>query len=155
MEFLFLKEELVKDPGIALERARDGAEYLDGLYGDDWDRSINLQTLDIKRPFHCVLGQLICQGRTAYLMSPRNGVDRGFSCGMLLDVVTLFARIPALDRSYAVLTDAWKIVLRERREAGETHRDDRADFVQRESAPTLRAPAIGSTSEIPERTLAT
>jgi hypothetical protein len=114
MNLWLWKEELVPDFDTALARARAGAAYLDTKYGTGWDQVIDAEQLDISSPFRCVLGQL---GKNGYfcLPSPQRAADCGFTCGLFLDLVVMCLRIPAVVRSYALLSEAWKVVLDERR----------------------------------------
>jgi hypothetical protein len=118
MNLFLWKEELVRDFDTAIGRAQDGAAYLDKKFGPEWDRVLDLERLDIASPFRCVLGQLGSQGHLC-IMGPRRSVDRGFSCGILLDCLSLVVRWPALTQSYALLNQAWKAVIRQRRRRSE------------------------------------
>jgi len=39
------------------ERVKDGAEFLNFIYGDEWKQKINLETLDLQSGKSCILGQ--------------------------------------------------------------------------------------------------
>ncbi|MEZ6127656.1 MAG: hypothetical protein R3C59_03175 [Planctomycetaceae bacterium] len=103
----------VPDMAIAVERARFGADLLERLYGRDWHHKVCVDRLDIGSPFCCVLGQLLWQGhfQVAFL-SLSEAVKCGFSCGAW-DFL-FFAQPPWISRSYDRLTEAWRLVLRER-----------------------------------------
>jgi hypothetical protein len=115
--------ECIHDPAVARERAENGAAYLDQKFGPDWDRVIDAARLDIGT-FVCILGQLARHGMIC-LPSPRRGVDCGFTCGVVMDVLVLLSHLPLIGRhlplsrvvrSYALLTDAWREVLLRRRQ---------------------------------------
>ena len=112
MNFMLWKEELVPDLDSAMGRAQAGAEYLDRKFGPRWDQVINVDRLDIAS-FRCVWGQLARHGFFC-LPTPRRAVDCGFSCGSLMDLVVLL-RLSSVPRSYERLTQAWKVVIRQRR----------------------------------------
>ncbi len=104
----------------ALNRARSGAEFLDQRLGPDWDRKIDLDRLDIQCPFNCVLSQLMRRGHLLLLFVDfAAGVNYGFSCGMV-DAIFLIP-VPSVDRSFQRLTEAWKLVIRERRGEEQPH----------------------------------
>ena len=107
---------LVRDSATAMARARAGAAYLDRRIGPEWDQLIDLETLDIKHPLYCVCSQLARQGYRSHLLMTLAGyVDRGFSCGLLADVVVQACRPPEVVRSYDLLNQAWGHLIRERR----------------------------------------
>ncbi len=112
--------QLVPDLKTALNRARNGAFYLDSKFGPKWDRKIDLDRLDIGSPFHCICGQLVGHGHLSMLV-PSQCVRNGFSCGVF-DLVSPFIRTGFIRRAYDRLTSAWKIVLQERRRHDETQR---------------------------------
>ncbi len=87
--------------------------WLDAKYGSDWDRRIDFDRLEIGSPIRCVVGQLIRHGYLSMLFATQI-VAHGFSRG-LLDVVVILLPIGPVKRAYRPLTDAWKVVLRERR----------------------------------------
>jgi len=103
----------------ALARARSGAAWLDSKYGPDWDRRIDFDRLQIGSPIWCIVGQLIMHGYLSMLFATRI-VEHGFSRG-LLDVVVVLLPIGPVKRAYQPLTDAWKVVLRERRGPSQPH----------------------------------
>ncbi len=115
MDFPLFKEDPVKNLDEALVRARLGTAYLDEKFGPDWDHQIDLNRLNIKSPINCVLSQLMWRGHLSLLLflDLRKAVDYGFSCG-IVDAIC-WIPIPALDRSFQRLTQAWKLVLSERR----------------------------------------
>lgn len=113
MNLFLWKEELVPDRESAMAKARAGIAYLDKKYGRGWQRDIDVEQLDIKSPVHCVLGQLTRKGYFL-LPTPRRAVECGFSCGIFLDLISLFYRRGQLLRSFALLTEAWQSLLRER-----------------------------------------
>jgi hypothetical protein len=116
MNFLLWKEELVPDLDTAMARSRAGVQYLDGKFGPDWDRLIDLDTMHIMSPFSCILGQVNRKGRFC-MPTPRRAVNCGFSCGIFLDLATvLFIRPRRLVRSFDLLTQAWATQIRWRRE---------------------------------------
>jgi hypothetical protein len=100
-------------PEWAMTRARNGARWLDAKYGPDWDRRIDFDRLEIGSPIRCVVGQLIRHGYLSMLFATQI-VAHGFSRG-LLDVVVILLPIGPVKRTYRPLTDAWKVVLRDRR----------------------------------------
>jgi hypothetical protein len=100
----------------AMQRARSGAAWLDAKFGRDWDRRIDFEKVQIGSPIRCIVGQLITHGYLSMLFAT-NIVQHGFSRG-LLDIVVVLLPITPVKRAYQPLTNAWKIVLRERR--GET-----------------------------------
>ncbi len=60
----------IEQPDWAMARARMGAAWLDSKFGPDWDRRIDLETLDIGSLDNCILGQL---GRQKLPGMPFNG----------------------------------------------------------------------------------
>ncbi len=115
---LLEREELSQETGFeqqdwAMSRARNGAAWLDAKFGPDWDRQIDFEKLEIGRPIRCIVGQLIRHGYLSLLFAT-GIVDHGFSRG-LLDVLVVLLPFAPLRRAYRPLTNAWKIVLRERR----------------------------------------
>jgi hypothetical protein len=109
---------LVTDLDTAIARARAGAAYLDRRVAPGWDQTIDLDRLDIASPFSCVLAQL---GQAGYFTVCFPGawrvIEYGFSCGILEDLMSLVYRPRKLARAFELLTEAWRIVLSERREA--------------------------------------
>jgi hypothetical protein len=106
-------------PEWAMTRARNGARWLDAKYGPDWDRRIDFDRLEIGSPIRCIVGQLIRHGYLSMLFATQI-VAHGFSRG-LLDVVVILLPIGPVKRAYRPLTDAWKVVLRERRGPAQAH----------------------------------
>jgi hypothetical protein len=115
--------EVLRDPAVARRRAENGAAYLDAKFGPDWDQKIDVKRLDIGT-FACVLGQLNFQGMIC-VPGPRQAVDCGFTCGLVMDVLVLLTHVPLIGRllpfsdvarSYDLLTQAWRQVLRQRRQ---------------------------------------
>jgi hypothetical protein len=106
------QETEIEQSEWALERARNGAAWLDSRFGPDWDQCIDLETLDIGTYKYCILGQLHRQGypRTMYV---RKAIQKGFSRG-LLDSLTMLFPFGPFKRAYRPLNEAWKAVLRER-----------------------------------------
>lgn len=114
MNFLWLKEDPVKNLDHAMARARLGEAYLDERFGPEWDHKICLDRLDIKSPINCVLSQLLRQGHLSLLfLNLQEGVEYGFSCGLIDSFCWI--PIPAVNRSFRRLTHAWMLILRERR----------------------------------------
>lgn len=114
MNFLWLKEDPVKNLDQALVRAHLGETYLDEKFGPDWDQLIDVDRLNIKSPINCVLSQLMRQGHLSLLfLSLQEAVNYGFSCGMV--DASFWIPFPAVNRSFRRLTHAWKLILRERR----------------------------------------
>ena len=106
-------QDPVPDMATARDRVRAGAFYLDGLYGNEWARKINVSRLSIRSPIHCILGQLIRQWHFESVFLPL--VDRGeygFSCG-LWDAC-FFLPPPWVRRSFDRLTLAWKKLIKDR-----------------------------------------
>jgi hypothetical protein len=106
-------ETQIEPPAWAVTRAGDGAAWLDSKFGPDWDRRINLETLDIGTLDRCILGQLGCQTSTRGLMFPGQAIKRGLSLGFL-DILTLLLPIGPVKRAYQPLSNAWRAVVRER-----------------------------------------
>jgi hypothetical protein len=98
----------------AMTRARHGAAWLDSNFGPEWDRQIDFDKLRIGSPIRCIVGQLILHGYASLLFATRI-VDHGFSLG-LLDILVVLLPFAPLKRAYRPLTDAWRKVLRERRD---------------------------------------
>jgi hypothetical protein len=109
----------VENADWALARARSGAAWLDSKYGPDWDRRIDFERLEIGSPIWCIVGQLIMHGYLSMLFATQV-VDHGFSRG-LLDLVVILLPIGPVKRAYRPLTEAWKTVLRERRDPSGSH----------------------------------
>lgn len=103
----------------AVDRARNGAAWLDAKFGPDWDRQIDFEKLEIGGPLRCIVGQLILHGYLSLLFATQI-VDHGFSRG-LLDILVVLLPIAPFKRAYRPLTGAWKAVLRERREKTPPH----------------------------------
>jgi hypothetical protein len=118
MKFSLQNAGLVSDIAIATARARKGAAWLDTWAGPEWDRRVNLNRLDIMSPFHCIVGQLWLQCLLSNEFHTKYSlyVGRGFSCGPWMDSLVLVFRPPAAVRSYKLLTQAWKLVILERRQ---------------------------------------
>ncbi len=106
-------ETQFEPPDWAMTRARNGAAWLDSKFGPEWDRRIDLETLDIGTLDRCILGQLGCQICTGSLMFPGQAIKRGLSRGFL-DILTLLLPIGPVKRAYQPLNEAWKAVVRER-----------------------------------------
>jgi hypothetical protein len=106
-------------PAWAMARARNGARWLDAKYGPDWDRRIDFDRLEIGSPIRCIVGQLIRHGYLSMLFATQI-VAHGFSRG-LLDVVVVLLPIGPVKQAYRPLTEAWKVVLRERRGPAPAH----------------------------------
>jgi hypothetical protein len=106
-------ETQIGPPEWAMTRARSGAAWLDSKFDPDWDRRIDLETLDIGTLDRCILGQLGCQTSTRGLMFPSRAIKRGLSLGFL-DILTLLLPIAPVIRAYQPLNDAWRAVVRER-----------------------------------------
>ena len=106
-------QDPVPDMSIAITRAEAGARYLDEVRGENWHQRINLESLNISSPFNCILGQFLRQGHLgmAFISLPE-AVAHGFSCG-LWDFL-FFAQPPWLSRSFDRLTEAWKMLIRDR-----------------------------------------
>jgi hypothetical protein len=102
-----------EQPEWAMARARKGAAWLDSKFGPEWDRRIDLETLDIGTVDRCILGQLGCQTSTRGLMFPGQVIKRGLSLGFL-DILTLLLPIGPVKRAYQPLNNAWRAVVRER-----------------------------------------
>ena len=121
MQFLFLKESPAKDYQTALERARYGDAMLERKYGPEWDLMIDVDRLDIASTTDCIIGQITRKSGVAFwMLNTRLGVDSGLGSGAILDAIDIvmrafFIRIRPLDRSFKLLTAAWKQVLEERR----------------------------------------
>lgn len=111
------KEELVPDLDTALARAQAGAAYLDKKFGPVWAHYIDLDRLNVASPFNCVLAQINRKYRFCQPGLLRKVVDCGFSTGLFTECFGLIFRIPAVVRSYRLLTEAWRILLRQRRQA--------------------------------------
>jgi hypothetical protein len=135
-------KRLVADLAAATDRVESGAAYLDEEIGPEWDRKIDLATLNIKSNSRCIWGQLFRHGYLRpLLMSPRRLVDRGFTCEPLTQILVQFVRPSEVFRSYALLTQAWRqVILERRRQRSEP-----------DSMPQPTRPA----SEVPEEMAAT
>lgn len=140
------KAGLVADYRTAFDRASTGAAYLDKRFGPKWDQAIDPGKLDIGSMWHCVIAQLGRQGYH-FLTTPQHAINCGFSCGLLVDSVALFYRSPDVERSFELLRDAWRQVLRQRRDqsdisaslAGEpafTHQSYEVDRLRLRPNPT-------------------
>jgi len=117
MRFLSF-EDPVKDDDVALSRARAGMVFLDRRLGPDWDRKIDLDRLDVGSPARCIQAQLLRRGHWSLIFQSLAGeVERGFACG-LIDLL-FWLPIPSVKRSYQRLTQAWKLLLLERRREAE------------------------------------
>ncbi len=103
----------------AVDRARNGAAWLDAKFGPDWDGQIDFEKLEIGSPLHCIVGQLILHGYLSLLFATQI-VDHGFSRG-LLDILVVLLLIAPFKQAYRPLTGAWKAVLRERRDKTPPH----------------------------------
>jgi hypothetical protein len=109
----------VEEPDWAMTRARSGAAWLDSQFGPAWDRDIDFEKLEIGSPIRCIVGQLILHGYLSLLFATHI-VDHGFSRG-LLDILVVLLPIGPFKRAYRPLTNAWKVVLNERRGSSEPH----------------------------------
>jgi hypothetical protein len=112
-------EAQVDEHAWAAERARNGTAWLDSQFGPEWDRDIDFEKLEIGSPIRCIVGQLIRHGYLSLLFATHI-VDHGFSRG-LLDVLVVLLPIGPFKRAYRPLTDAWKVVLQERRGLARPH----------------------------------
>jgi hypothetical protein len=112
-------EARVEAHAWATERARSGAAWLDSQFGPEWDRDIDFEKLEIGSPIRCIVGQLILHGYLSLLFATHI-VDHGFSRG-LLDILVVLMPIGPFKRAYRPLTDAWKVVLEERRGTTRPH----------------------------------
>ncbi len=108
---------LVTEPAEALARASRGAAWLDRELGPGWERKINVDRLDIKSPFRCVLAQLCWKGVGLFLprLSVPEYISHGFSCGRLTDSLVHAFPMPDAMRSYELLNQAWASVIIARR----------------------------------------
>ncbi len=142
-----LRDGGVPIPEWAMTRARNGARWLDAKYGPDWDRRIDFDRLEIGSPIRCVVGQLIRHGYLSLLFATQI-IAHGFSRG-LLDVVVILLPIGPVKRAYRPLTDAWKVVLRERRGPAQGAREAcRTRVAGRRCPPGRRLRASGVTPPI-------
>jgi hypothetical protein len=119
MDLAEVDKAAVENADWALARARSGAEWLDSKFGSDWDRRIDFERLEIGSPIWCIVGQLILHGYLSMLFATHI-VDHGFSRG-LLDLVVILLPIGPVKRAYRPLTNAWKVVLLERRAPTNPH----------------------------------
>src|SRR5262245_44369486 len=126
---LLWKKDPVPDEATAFQRTAAGIAYLDHRFGPDWDRTLNLDVLDIGSPFRCVLGQL---GPWRFVFNAPPAVACGFSTGVWSDVMFLVWRAAPLARSFERLTYAWKVLVRQRRH----ERDVQARLLEARSATT-------------------
>jgi hypothetical protein len=110
----------VESQDWAMIRARSGAAWLDAKFGPDWDRQIDFDKVQIGSPIRCIVGQLITHGYLSLLFATHI-VDHGFSLG-LLDILVVLLPVGPAKRAYQPLTDAWQIVLRERRGETQPHK---------------------------------
>jgi hypothetical protein len=113
------QEAGVEHQDWAMDRARNGAAWLDAKFGREWDRQIDFEKLEIGSLIRCIVGQLILHGYLSLLFATQI-VDHGFSRG-LLDILVVLLPIAPLKRHDRPLTDAWKAVLRERRDKTPPH----------------------------------
>ncbi len=107
----------VADLESARVRAEKGAAWLDKKLGPGWERCIDLERLDIFSPRHCVLGQLIREGRFLFI-TPWSAIRKGFGCGVVVELLALIGiRSKKAVRCYGLLTEAWRALIVERLEA--------------------------------------
>jgi hypothetical protein len=106
---IWWKTDPVPDERTAFARASAGMAYLDQHYGPAWDRRLDVEHLDIASPVCCVLAQL-----KVMWISPSLAYEYGFSAGVLNDLLVVTFKPAPLVRSFARLTQAWKVLLRER-----------------------------------------
>lgn len=103
----------VPDMHTAIARAREGAKYLDGMYGPAWRQKINVSSLDIGS-MACICGQLARQYHWRLIfIAMDTAVRLGFSCGYWEFLIYQPAHVR---RSFKRLTAAWRIVLADDRE---------------------------------------
>lgn len=99
----------------AMRRTRAGAAWLDEKLGPAWDQNLNLDRLNIRSPLNYILSQQFRKGHFSLpFIGLQQAVNCGFSCG-IYDAI-FWLPLPALNRSYRRLTQAWKLLLQARRD---------------------------------------
>jgi hypothetical protein len=102
-------------PGV-LETVEAGALYLDDVAGHGWWDCIDLETLHMGETTNCVLGQLYgtYQRGLAEIYGPNVDDDGNVDDDLSVEHGFTQAEYPYCG-SWAPLTDAWSLVVRDRR----------------------------------------